>query len=157
MTPVTSFVRSLAAQMTPAFQQMAAHVLIVFTVAFVGQLSVGLTGDASVPTLLALLVASGAAGLTAVVHYLLGLIPQPIRTGSFGAFYHVPKIVEKKLAQVAVSVVATFLVIAGTSALAGAVSVGSLPGAADVIVAALSAGVAGLVQYLTGLLPEQLR
>lgn len=154
---MTSFVRRLIAQATPSFRQMLGHVLVVFGVAFFGQLGAGITGVASIPTLRALLVASGAAGLTAVAHYLLGLIPSPIRTGSFGAVYGVSPVVQRRLVQVAVSVVTTFAVIAGTSALAGATSVGSMPGGADLIVAAIAAGVTGVVQYITGLLPERLR
>lgn len=157
MTPILTFFRNVRAQATPAFKQVLAHVLIVFAVAFVGQLSVGLTSGVSVPTLLAVLIAGAAAGATAVVHYLLGLVPAPIRTGSFGAFYHVPKVVETKLLQVAVSVVATFAIMAGTAALAGATSVISLPAASDLIFAAITAGVTGAVQYLIGILPERIQ
>ena len=157
MPHIRNVLASVSSQMTTAFRQMAGHVLIVFLVAFVGVVSAGLTGSISAPTLLALLIAGGSAGLTAVVHYLLGLVPAPIRTQSFGAFYHVPPVVEQRLLQVLVSMVATFLVIAGTAALAGTTSVGSIPTAADLIVAAISAGLTGVVQYVTGLLPERLQ
>lgn len=155
-----TFLRKLSAQLTPAFKQMAAHVALVFVVAFAGTVTAGLTGKVDMPTLLALLIAGSSAGLTAVVHYLLGFIPTtPTQLGPFRSVYGftVPAAVETKLAQVGVSVLATFLVILGTSALAAASSVGSVPGTADVIVAALASGVTGGVQYLTGLLPKRLQ
>lgn len=152
-----NLIKRLSLQLTPAFKQMLAHVAIVFLVAFGASVSAGLTNAASIPTLLALLIAGGSAGLTAVVHYLLGFIPSSVPAGKFGAIRAVPAAVETKLLQVAVSVVAMFLVIAGTSALAGAVSVSSLPSAVDLIVAAIAAGVTGAVQYATGLLPKRLQ
>lgn len=139
---------------------MSAHVALVFLVAFAGTVTAGLTGKVDMPTLLALLIAGSSAGLTAVVHYLLGLIPTTptqLAPRETGLRFTVPAAVETKLLQTLVSVLATFLVILGTSALAAASSVGSVPGVADVIVAALAAGMTGAVQYATGLLPKRLQ
>lgn len=67
-----TFLRKL---LTPARKQMAVHVVIVFAVAFGGQVVDGLTKRGSVPTLTALLVAAASAGLIAAAHYVVGLIP----------------------------------------------------------------------------------
>lgn len=141
-----------------AARQFIAHVAIVFGVAFGTQMLASLTPDFRISALLALLSSSAAAGLTAVVHYLLGLVPNTTpsvdaRGRTIAYALVVPPAVTARALQVVVSIVAMFLSIFGAALVAGALHVTSLPSAADVVVAAISAAVAGVVQFAVGLIP----
>jgi len=147
---------------SPAAMQFLAHVLIVFAIAFGGQLTAGATHAVSMPTLLALLTSAAAAGLTAVVHFLLGLVPTgvqpPVAQGNgmyaaVGALSTVSLKVKTRAYQILVSVLATFLSLFGAALVAGAVHVTSLPGTIDAVTAAISAAVVGVVQFAVGLIP----
>lgn len=147
---------------SPAAVQFFAHVAIVFLVAFGGQMIPSLTGTISMPALLAVLTSAAAAGLTAVVHYLLGLVPSgsvPAVDNGDGSFTAVaglsgvPLAVRNRLYQVLISIVVTFLSIFGSGLVAGGLHVTSFPGIVDAITAAIAAGVAGVIQFAVGLIP----
>jgi hypothetical protein len=161
--PISGSVASLRVpKFGPATKTMLLHVAIVFAAAFGGQLVAGATNVVSIPTLFALLYSAAAAGLIAIAHYVLGLIPTPPAPGRqnadgswsiSGGGSAVPSLIEKRLYQFLVSVVVTFLSIFGAALVAGTVHVTSLPSGIDAIVAAISAAVAGVVQVLAGLIP----
>jgi hypothetical protein len=61
--------------LSPKLRAVVAHVVITFAVAFVGQVGAGLSGAVHMPTLVALVTSAVAAGASAVVHHLVGLVP----------------------------------------------------------------------------------
>jgi len=134
--------------------QLVVHVIVTFLAAFGTALVAGATNIVSMPTLLALLYSAGAAGLVAVLHYVLGLIPAAPKIGKIGLNRQlsVPPVVTHDLGKLAVSIVATFVTILGGGLVAGATHVTSLPDVVAVVTAAISAAIAGVVQLVTGLI-----
>lgn len=137
--------------LSPAVNQVILHFAAVFLFGFLSQLGAGVTGTVNVPTLLALLTSAAAAGVAAVIHVVLGLIPASDQSGlnTLGISLKVKSTGYQTL----VSVVVMFLSILGASLVAGATHIGSLPDAVAVVSAGIGAGVTGVVQFLIGLVP----
>ena len=133
--------------------EIVAHVLIVFFTAFGGVMVSSLTGTISMPAIEAALIAAAAAGVTAVVHFLLGLVPTPVVTAVGITSNAVSLKVTSSLYQVIVSLLVTFVTVFGAQLAAGAVGVASLPGLKALIISAITAAVAAAVQYLVKLVP----
>jgi hypothetical protein len=131
--------------------QVIVHYLAVFLAAFGTTMVSSTTGAFNVSSLEALLISASAAGVVAVAHIVLGLVPTTSSTGlnALGVSLKV----KTAAYQVLVSVLATFLSIFGAALVAGATHLTSLPGVIDLVLAAISAGVAGVVTYVTGLIP----
>ncbi|MCU1493389.1 MAG: hypothetical protein JWO62_1153 [Acidimicrobiaceae bacterium] len=142
--------------LSTAMNTVVLHVLIVFGTAFGAQLVAGAAHVVSISTLLALITAAAAAGLTAIVHFGLGLIPAPVATPVKGVSLGVAGVslkVQTRLYQFLVSVAVTFFSILGATLVSGAVHVTSLPSIVDLVTAAIAAAVAGIVQFVVGLIP----
>lgn len=60
-----------------AVQDVVVHCAVVFSAAFVAQVSGAALGSFNWPTVYALVASAAAAGGSAVVHYLLSLVPSP--------------------------------------------------------------------------------
>jgi|SRR5579875_1083156 len=147
------------AQLKPklsAFEQMLLHVLLVFVVAFGGQMTTSVTGAIHISAVFAVLTSSAAAGAVAVVHYLLGLIPHAQLPPKTSMLYMitVPPAITSRFYQLGISFIVTFLSMFGSVLVAGAVHVTSLPALGDLIYSAISAAVAAVVQYGVGLIPK---
>jgi hypothetical protein len=143
---------------SPAASQVIAHYLAIFLLAFGAQLVAGATHVVSIPALIALLTSAAAAGVTAVAHVMLGLIPvpQPLPAPVVGTPYNVLGITLKVNTagyQFLVSVLVTFLSIFGAQLVGGAAGITSLPSVVALILAAITAAVAGIVQFVVGLIP----
>jgi hypothetical protein len=136
---------------SPAVSQLLTHVTVVFLTAFGGQLVAGATGAiTSMPTLLALLTAAAAAGVTAVAHYALGLIPTPTPAVTAAV---VPLKIPKAVQQVIWSTVIVFLTAFGAQLVAGASKVVSIPTLVALVAAGCAAAVTAAVQALLKLVP----
>lgn len=137
-----------------AVSQVLVHFASVFAVAFGTQLLAGLTGTVSVSTVLALLTASAAAGVIAVAHFALGLIPLPAnRLGDSLNAMGISLKVKTAGYQFATSVVVMFVSILGAQLVGGAAGIESLPDVVAVVLSAIAAAVAGVAQALVGLIP----
>jgi hypothetical protein len=148
--------------LSQAVSQVIGHFLAVFLLAFGTQLVAGATHAVSLPTLLALLTAAAAAGLVAVAHVVLGLIPDPhlvagvhLKDGRSGRYTSLGVSLKIETAgyQFVTSVLITFFGILGASLVGGAAGITSLPSAVAVVLAAIAAAVAGVVQFVIGLIP----
>lgn len=136
---------------SPAVSQLVTHVLIVFVVAFGAQVSAADEGAIhDWPTLLALITAAAAAGATAVIHYIMGLVPAPA-AGVRGAL--IPAKVTNPFVQVAWSAVVVFLTSFGSQLAVGASGVVSAPTLEVLVVSAVSAAVTALLQWVLHLVP----
>lgn len=138
--------------------QVIAHFFAVFLLAFGTQLVAGTTGTVHVSSLLALLISAAAAGLVAVAHVVLGLIPVTPSDGTLigGKSYNQLGIslkIKTKWYQFWTSVVVMFLSILGASLVGGAAGITSMPDVIAVVLAAISAAVVGVVQLVIGLVP----
>jgi hypothetical protein len=139
--------------LSAAASQMIVHVLTVFLAAFLTQLVGGAVHVINESTLLSLLVAASAAGATAVIHYLFGLIPTPLPVALRSRVFGVTLKVTSAFYQVLVSVIVTFVTVFGASLAGGATGVESLSALESLIIAAISAAVAAVVHYVTHLIP----
>lgn len=131
--------------------QVLVHFVAVFLLAFGTQLVAGVSGAVSVSSLEAVLISAAAAGVTAVFHVIVGLVPTPV-VANMSAL-GVSLKVKSALYQVVVSVAATFLSIFGAELVGGASHLTSLPGVIALVLAAIAAAVAGVVTFLIGLVP----
>lgn len=139
---------------SPAVNQVIVHYSMVFLLAFGTQLVAGTTGKVHVSSLLALLTSAGAAGLAAVVHVVLGLIPTPPTTqGLVPNAVGISLKVKTEAYQFITSVVVMFLSIFGAQLVSGVVGITSLPDVIAVVLAAIAAAVTGIVQYFVSLVP----
>jgi len=138
---------------SPVVSDVVTHFVAVFLLAFGTQMVTAATGKISISSLLAILISAAAAGVVAVAHIILGLIPTPAvgdgRSNAFG----VPLKVKSAVYQIVTSVVVMFVSLFGAELIAGATHITSLPTATAVIVAAIMAAVAGVVQYVVKLVP----
>jgi hypothetical protein len=132
---------------------MLTHALVIFLATFGTVLVTSLTGAISMSALEATLISAAAAGVTAVAHYLLGLIPSPPVAGAGITANLVSLKVTADLTQVLVSLLVTFLTVFGAQLVAGATHVTSLPTVKDLLIAAITAAVAAAVQYFAKLIP----
>lgn len=133
-------------------KQMLTHFIAVFLLAFGTSLVAGATNVINVNTAWSAIIAAAAAGVTAVAHYVIGLIP----TADVAAEQNrvgLTLVSKSSLYQVLVSVISTFLVILGAQLVGGAANVQSLPDAKAVVLSAIAAAVTGVVTYLFGLIP----
>lgn len=130
--------------------QVVIHFLGVFGVAFGTQLIAGTTGATHYSSLMALLISAAAAGIVSVAHVALGLLPAPVEgLTALGVSLKV----KNKAYQFVTSVLVMFLSILGASLVGGAAHVTSLPGTVAVIMSAIAAAVAGVAQFVVGLIP----
>ena len=128
--------------LSPAVSQIVTHVLSVFTVAFLAQVGAAANGNIrDWPTLLALVLAAGVAGVVAVIHFLVGLIPTPA------------SLVKNPLAQVVWSAVTVFATTLGAQLAVGASRVVSVPTFVAVSTAAITAAAAAVLHYGFKLIP----
>lgn len=128
--------------LTAAASQLVAHVAVVFAAAFGAQLVAAANGNVHRwPALLAVVVAAACAGVSAVVHYLLGLIP----AGT-------PKLASQ-VAQSLASVVTVFLTVFGGQLAIGGSKVTTVASLVALVVAASTAGASTAFHLLIGLLP----
>lgn len=138
-------------RLSPAVSQFLVHVLVVFLIAFGGQLAAAATGAIhNLPTLLAVVTSAAAAGVTAVVHYLLGLIPTP---NPNAATIAVTLKAASALSQVSWSIAVVFLSIFGAQLAVGASHVTSVRTLTALLVAAGSTAVITAVQHGLHLIP----
>jgi hypothetical protein len=141
--------------LTSARKQLLVHLIAVFLAAFGTQI-VGAATVTNESTLVSLLVSAGAAGVAAVAHVLLGLIPTTsvvLSTGERTSALGIPSSVKTAGYQIVVSMVVVFLSIFGASLLTGVAGATSLPGIQSAVIAAISAAVAAVVQATVGLIP----
>lgn len=137
-----------------AVSQVLVHFSAVFLIAFGTQLVAGTTGALHISSLLALLTSAAAAGVIAVAHVVLGLVPLPptgdtLEPNAVGISLKV----KTKGYQFLTSVLVMFISILGASLIGGAAHVTSLPSVIAVVLAAIAAGAAGVAQFLVGLIP----
>lgn len=145
-------IRTLAG-LSSATGQLILHYLAVFAFAFGTQLVAGTQG-AHISSLVALLISAGAAGLVAVAHIALGLVPiPPAQAGLAPNALGISLKIKTQLYQFATSVVVMFFSILGASLISGAAHLTSFPDAIAVLLAAIAAAVAGVAQYVVGLIP----
>ncbi len=139
---------------SPAISQLLTHYFLIFLAAFGTQMLATLTvGGLHISSLLAVLTSAAAAGLIAVIHVVLGLIPtQATGPGNLNAF-GVSLKVQTVAFQLITSAVAMFLTVLGAELVGGATHLTSLPDVTAVILAAIMAAVAAVVQYFVGLVP----
>lgn len=145
--------------LSTAAGQVIAHFLAVFLLAFGTQLVAGTTGTVHISSLLALLTSAAAAGIIAVAHVVLGLVPspaaaerrawQPTRFTAVGVSLKV----RTDGYQFLTSVVVMFVSILGAQLASGALHITSLPDVVAVVLAAIAAAVTGVVQFVIGLVP----
>lgn len=134
--------------------KVIAHFLAVFAVAFGTQLVAGTTGTVHVSSLVALLTSAAAAGLVAVAHVVLGLIPTPpTGQGLTSNAVGISLKIKTQGYQFLTSVIVMFLSILGAQLVSGAAHITSLPDVIAVVLAAIAAGATGVIQYLVGLVP----
>lgn len=135
-------------RLSPAVSQVLTHVIVVFALAFGGQIAAAYTGAIpDMPTLLALVSSAAVAGLTAVIHYVAGIVPSP------NPAVAATLATRSQVAQWAATYLAVFLAAFGAQLALGAshvVSIGTIPA---VIVAACVAAVAAVAHRLAGLIP----
>jgi hypothetical protein len=132
------------------------HYVGVFVFAFGTQALTGVTKVHSESEVLALLTSAGAAGVAAVVHVLLGLIPNHASVKGVGMPFSPVGIslkVKSSVNQILTSAVVVFISILGAELVGGAVHVTSLPAALAVAIAAIAAAVTAVAQYVIGLVP----
>ncbi len=138
---------------SPAVSQLVTHYFLIFAAAFGTQMLATLTNGIHISSLVAVLTSAAAAGLIAVLHVILGLIPnQNTGSGKVNAFGIALK-VQTALFQLVTSAVAMFLTVLGAELVGGAAHLTSLPDTTAVILAAIMAAVAAVVQWVVGLVP----
>lgn len=126
--------------------QVLVHILAVFLLAFGGQLAAAGTTNES--NWLALLTSGFAAGLVAVAHILGSIFPLPD-----GSAVGVSFAVKSNLYNFVMVAVMTFVSIFGTALVTGATKLTSFPSVVALLIAAISAAVAGVVQLVLNLIP----
>lgn len=122
--------------------------LTIFVSGFLTAVGAGLIHVTSIPTLKALVWCGFAAGAAAIVHLMTAKDPSKV-SGSLN-----PKL-ESALYTIGMTAIATFVTLFGTTLVTGASHLTSLPSLFDLVSSAVAAGVAGVVTFLTGLLPKQ--
>lgn len=134
--------------LSPATTQMLIHCVIVFLAAFGAQMVASTTGDiGSWPAILAVLTSAAAAGVTALVHFLLGLVPTPPTDTSVSLKLPEP------ISQLLTHLVVVFLTVAGAQFALGAANVLNIHTLTAWVIAACAAGVSAIAHILFGLLP----
>lgn len=133
-------------KISPAVSSVLVHYLAIFAVAFGSYLATNAVGKTSISALVAVIGAAATAGLVAVGHVILGLVPTDARYGI------TPK-VKTAGYQILTSVAIMFVGTLGAQLATGAVHASTFPDLVAVISAALAAGVFAVVQYLVGLVP----
>lgn len=128
------------------------HVLSVFVAAFGTALVGGATHVTNWSTAVSVIFAAAAAGVAAVGHVIANLVPTP-PTPVIAAAIGISVKVKTRFYQAVQSVVILFLSIFGAALVSGAAHIGSLPDLKALLGAAIAAAVAGVVQYVIGLVP----
>lgn len=155
--------------LSAAASQMLLHVAAVFLAAFGAQLVAQQTGAITGwPILLQLLLAAAAAGGSAVIHYLLGIIPTPTvsTAGSVGyadgtvhqrnelvSVTGISLKILSPLGQVFWSLVTVFVTTFGAQLLAGASGVVNIPTLESLVISAAAAAVTAVVQAVAKVVP----
>jgi hypothetical protein len=138
---------------SPAISQLITHYGLIFLLAFGTQMVASLTGGIHISSLFAVLTSAASAGLIAVIHVVLGLIPtQATGPGNLNAF-GVSLKVKSMAFQLVSSAIAVFLTVLGAELVEGATHITSLPDVTAVLLAAIMAAVSAVVQYVVGLVP----
>jgi hypothetical protein len=137
----------------PQVSSVLVHFALVFSGAFSTQLLAGLAGSIKVSTLLALLTSASVAGVVAVVHVALGLIPQADQDSNVNS-YGVSLVIRSRAYQFLTSIAVIFLSTLGAQLISGATHITSLPDVTAVILAAIAAGSIAVVQLVIGLIPS---
>jgi hypothetical protein len=152
----------------PKVSQIIVHYVGIFMAVFIPQLVAGVTTSYTIPTLLAVIRSAAAAGLIAVVQIACGQIPtagayatqhRGVADGNATIIWTtysavgIPLVVKKGGYQILLGMATTFVMIFGAELATGKIPGQSFPGLLAFVLAAISAAVAGVVQYVTGLIP----